>query len=207
MDSYPQSPPRASPPALGAEYMRPRGGHHRRCQILNHQTRIPASSAHTGASLTTPAATAERPLQGFQRCVQPRRGRPWLHSAAGAHDRNSRTTAPPALSAAKPSCSIGGDGAGQADAGQRRHPTLQQSLGITSSNGEKKDGSLHFCVDFRELNAATFKDAHPLTQIDDLLDALHGARWFSTLDLKSGYWQVPIMERNKEKTTFRTSSG
>ena len=72
---------------------------------------------------------------------------------------------------------------------------------------KKKDRSLRFCVDFRQLNASTIKDVHPLPRIDDLLDALHGARWFSTFDLKSGYWQVPIMERDKEKTAIRTSGG
>ena len=70
---------------------------------------------------------------------------------------------------------------------------------------KKKDGSLRFCVDFRQLNAATVKDAHPIARIDDL-DALQGARWFSTLDLISGYCQVPIQEQDK-KTAFRTSSG
>ena len=72
---------------------------------------------------------------------------------------------------------------------------------------KKKDGSLQFCVDFRQLNAATIKDAHPIPRIDDLLDALHGARWFSILDLKNGYWQVPIQKQDKEKTALLTSSG
>ena len=71
----------------------------------------------------------------------------------------------------------------------------------------KKDGCLRFCINFRQLNVATVKDAHPLPRIDDLLDALHGAQCFSTLNLKSGYWQVPIMKRDKAKTTFHTSSG
>ena len=71
---------------------------------------------------------------------------------------------------------------------------------------KKKDGSLRFCVDFRQLNAATVKDAHPIPRIDDLLNALHGAHWFFTLDLKSGHRQVPIQEQDEEKTSFRTSS-
>ena len=72
---------------------------------------------------------------------------------------------------------------------------------------KKKGGTMRFCVDFRKMNDATIKDAHPLPRIDDTLESLHGAQYFTTLDLKSGYWQVPIKEEDKEKTAFRTSSG
>ena len=72
---------------------------------------------------------------------------------------------------------------------------------------KKKDGTLRFCIDFRKLNDVTIKDAHPLPRIDDILEALKRPKYFSTLDLKSGYWQVPIKEEHRSKTTFRTSWG
>ena len=64
---------------------------------------------------------------------------------------------------------------------------------------KKKDGTSRFCVDYRKVNTVTRKDAYPLPRVDDLLDTLAGSRLFSTLDLISGYWQVEIHPRDKEK--------
>ena len=72
---------------------------------------------------------------------------------------------------------------------------------------QKKNGEIRLCVDYRELNARTRRDAYPLPRIDETLDALSGAQWFSTLDLASGYNQVPMAEPDKEKTAFCTPFG
>ena len=71
----------------------------------------------------------------------------------------------------------------------------------------KKDGIIRVCTDFRLLNKVTIQDSYPLPRIDDSLDALSGSVWFSTLDLLSGYWQVEVDPKDREKTAFATTGG
>ena len=71
----------------------------------------------------------------------------------------------------------------------------------------KKDNSFRFCVDYRKLNNVTHKDAYPLPRIDDTLSTLSGSKWFSTIDLLSGYWQVDVAEEDRPKTAFCTTEG
>ncbi len=71
----------------------------------------------------------------------------------------------------------------------------------------KKDGSKRLCVDYRKLNEVTVKDAYPLPRIDDSLEALGGAKYFSTLDLAAGYWQVEMDDDARSKSAFVTTSG
>ena len=71
----------------------------------------------------------------------------------------------------------------------------------------KKSGDIRLCVDYRALNNVTVKDAHPLPRIQDSFDALAGAHIFSSLDLQSGYHQVPVAEADQPKTAFATPFG
>lgn len=71
----------------------------------------------------------------------------------------------------------------------------------------KKDGSKRFCVDFRKLNLVTKKNSWPLPMIDDLISVLNKAKYFTSLDLKSGYWQIALDPKDQEKTAFSTFRG
>ncbi|XP_070044268.1 uncharacterized protein [Nicotiana tomentosiformis] len=69
---------------------------------------------------------------------------------------------------------------------------------------KNKDGSLRMCIDYRQLNKVTIKNRYPLPQIDDLFDQLQGAKYFSKIDLRSGYHQFKIRDKDIPKMAFRT---
>ncbi|CAF1691434.1 unnamed protein product, partial [Adineta ricciae] len=69
---------------------------------------------------------------------------------------------------------------------------------------KKKDGGTRFCVDYRKLNAITVKDSFPLPRIDDIFDQVSQATYFTKLDFKSGYFQIPLAPADRPKTAFST---
>ncbi|KAJ9699024.1 hypothetical protein PVL29_007877 [Vitis rotundifolia] len=72
---------------------------------------------------------------------------------------------------------------------------------------KKKDGTLRLCIDYRKLNRVTVKNKYPLSRIDDLFDQLKGAKYFSKIDLRTGYHQLRVREEDVSKTAFRTRYG
>ena len=104
-----------------------------------------------------------------------------------------------------------------------RHNTVHQLLDEMSTKGiippskspwaspiflvKKKDGTICICIDYRKVNSLTVKDVYPLPRVDDTLKALAGSVWFTTLDLKSGYWQVEVSQEDRAKTAFSTQEG
>jgi Reverse transcriptase (RNA-dependent DNA polymerase) len=71
----------------------------------------------------------------------------------------------------------------------------------------KSDSSTKFCVDHRRLNALTIRDSYPLPRMDEYIDSLGDAKLCSTLDCNSGYWQIPVEPKDKDKTTFTSHKG
>ena len=71
---------------------------------------------------------------------------------------------------------------------------------------QKKDGGLQFCIDFWQLNARTKKDSYPLPRMQETMESLVGARFFSMMDLKSGFWQVKMLEKSQQYTAFTVGS-
>ena len=70
----------------------------------------------------------------------------------------------------------------------------------------KKNGKIHLCVDYRQLNSITVKDSFALPKMEEIFDCLHGAKYFTTMDMKFGYHQIEVAESHKEKTAFTVGS-
>lgn len=86
-------------------------------------------------------------------------------------------------------------------------PTSASPWGFPIVLVKKKDGSVRFCVDYRKLNAITKTSSYPIPLISELLDSLNGAKYFSSMDLASGYWQIRMHPDSVEKTAFVSKFG
>ena len=92
-----------------------------------------------------------------------------------------------------------------------RHDIIEPAASPWSSNvvliQKPRGQGLRFCVDYRQLNQLTYKDSYPLPRIETCLQSIGKAKYFSTIDLRSSYWQTEIDERDRDKSTFVTRKG
>ena len=92
-----------------------------------------------------------------------------------------------------------------------RHDIIEPAASPWSSNvvliQKPRGQGLRFCVDYRQVNQLTYKDSYPLPRIDTCLQSIGKAKFFSTIDLRSSYWQTEIDERDRDKSTFVTRRG
>jgi len=92
----------------------------------------------------------------------------------------------------------------------KAHSIIEPTASPWASNVvvvRKKNNSLRFCIDYRQLNSVSVRDRYPLPLIDNCLNALQGSSWFSTLDLRAVYYDIPIAESERDKTVFVTRAG
>ena len=91
-----------------------------------------------------------------------------------------------------------------------RHDIIVPAASPWASNVvlvRKTNGQLRFCVNYHQLNLLTYKDSYPLPRIETCLHSLGGPKFFSSLDLRSGYWQAAIDPESADKTAFVTRKG
>ena len=91
-----------------------------------------------------------------------------------------------------------------------KNKIVQESCSPYSSNPvmvTKKDETKRFCVDFRSLNNTTIKDTYPLPNVEEIIEKFKGSRYFTQLDLASGYWGIPMHPQDVEKTAFVAPKG
>ena len=80
-------------------------------------------------------------------------------------------------------------------------------MGLSDSIGKEKRRKTAICIDFRNLNKITVRDVYPIPRIEDYLTALGGNHWFSTFDMHAGFWQIQMLEKDKQKTAFIVHGG
>lgn len=85
---------------------------------------------------------------------------------------------------------------------EESHSPWRSPIVLAKKKSENGEARFRFCVDFRKLNAVTIKDSYTLPRIDETIDALGGSYYFTPLDCSGGFWQVPLEDKDKEKTAF-----